>query len=287
MKYVEPLFRPPAEAGSLIFQVAYGCPHNRCRFCGMYKGVRYRLRPEPELFAEIAEAGRRYPGTARIFLADGDVMALPFDRLLGILGAIREAFPAVARISLYANGSSIGSKSDAELAMLRERRLHTLYLGLESGSQEVLDYFGKTESAEGMIEAALRARQAGLRMSVMILHGLAPAELRAGHVAGTAAALSRMEPNLLSSLRFIPVPGLPLPEGYSPPSEYEAAAELRSILERLELSRTVFRADHVSNSIPLAGRLPNDRARLVDELEMLLAGGSLDRRGPGPMPLSL
>lgn len=94
MKYVEPLFRPPAEAGSLIFQVAFGCPHNRCRFCGMYKGVRHRLRPEPELLQEIAEAGRRCPGAVRFFLADGDVMALPFERLRRILLAIRIAFPA-------------------------------------------------------------------------------------------------------------------------------------------------------------------------------------------------
>ena len=286
MKYVEPLFRPPAEAESLIFQVAFGCPHNRCRFCGMYKGVRHRLRPGPELLQEIAEAGRRCPGAVPFFLADGDVMALPFERLRRILLAIRSAFPAAARVGLYANGSSILARSAGELAELRALGLHTFYLGLESGSQPLLDLFEKEESVDGMVEAVRRAREAGLHASVMILHGLAPAGMRAGHVEGTAAALNRMQPNLLSSLRFIPVPGLPLPDGYRPPSEYEAAEELRSILARLELGRTVFRADHVSNSIPLAGRFPNDRERLVRRLDALLASGTLERSGPGRLPLS-
>lgn len=158
---------------------------------------------------------------------------------------------------------------------------------MESGSQPLLDLFEKEESVDGMVEAVRRAREAGLHASVMILHGLAPAGMRAGHVEGTAAALNRMQPNLLSSLRFIPVPGLPLPDGYRPPSEYEAAEELRSILARLELGRTAFRADHVSNSIPLAGRFPNDRERLVRRLDALLASGTLERSGPGRLPLSL
>ena len=119
MKYVEPLFRPPAEADSLIFQVAYGCPHNRCRFCGMYKTVRYRLRDEAELLAEIREAGRTCGDTRRIFLADGDVMALPAGRLLRIVDELNRNFPHLARISMYANGSSILGKTPGELRQLR------------------------------------------------------------------------------------------------------------------------------------------------------------------------
>ena len=121
MNYQEPLFRPPAEAGSLIFQVAYGCPHNRCRFCGMYKRVRYRLRPEEEVLAEIADAGRRHPGTARVFLADGDCMALPFDRLKRYLEALNRAFPSLARVGSYANGSSIQNRTGEELAARKAR----------------------------------------------------------------------------------------------------------------------------------------------------------------------
>ena len=130
MKYLEPLFRPPAEAGSLIFQASYGCPHNRCRFCGMYKTVRYRLREETELLAEIRTAGKRYPDTRRIFLADGDVMAMPFDRLHRILVEIAANFPRLTRVGLYANGSSIRRKTDEQLRNLRELRVHTLYMGM-------------------------------------------------------------------------------------------------------------------------------------------------------------
>ena len=119
MKWREPLFRPPAEAESLIFQVAYGCPHNTCRFCGMYKGVRYGLRDPAELSAEIREAGLRFPETNRVFLADGDVMHLPMERLRTVLAELNAAFPHLARVGTYANGSSILSKTPEELAELK------------------------------------------------------------------------------------------------------------------------------------------------------------------------
>ncbi len=287
MNYREPLFRPPAEAESLIFQVAYGCPHNRCRFCGMYKSVRYRLRPEEEVLAEITEAGRRYPWSTRIFLADGDCMGLPFDRLKRCLEALNRAFPALARVGSYANGSSIQKRTGGELAELRRLRLHTLYLGLESGSQEVLDLFGKTEQVEGMIEAVLRAQAAGLRLSVMVLIGLGGRALRQRHIEQTAAALNRMQPRLLSALRFIPIPGLPFPPGYEPVTEEEAVEELHELIGQLELDRTVFRANHTSNPVPLSGRLPQDRERLCGELKRQLASGTLDRNGPGILPVEL
>ena len=287
MNYQEPLFRPPAEAESLIFQVAYGCPHNRCRFCGMYKRVRYRLRPEEEVLAEIADAGRRYPGPARVFLADGDCMALPFDRLKRYLEALDRAFPALARVGSYANGSSIQNRTDGELVELRRLRLHTLYLGLESGSQEVLDLFGKSEQVEGMIEAVQRAQAAGLRLSVMVLIGLGGRALRQSHIEQTAAALNRMQPRLLSALRFIPSPGLPFPPGFEPVTEQEAVEELHELIGLLKLERTVFRANHTSNPVPLSGRLPQDRERLCRELEYELASGALDRNGPGILPFEL
>lgn len=265
MNYQEPLFRPPAEAESLIFQVAYGCPHNRCRFCGMYKRVRYRLRPGEEVLAEIADAGRRYPGPARVFLADGDCMALPFDRLKRYLEALNRAFPALARVGSYANGSSIQNRTDGELAEL----------------------FGKTEQVEGMIEAVQRAQAAGLRLSVMVLIGLGGRALRQSHIEQTAAALNRMQPRLLSALRFIPIPGLPFPPGFEPVTEQEAVEELHELIGLLKLERTVFRANHTSNPVPLSGRLPQDRERLCRELEYELASGTLDRNGPGILPFEL
>ena len=287
MKYVEPLFRPPAEANSLIFQVAYGCPHNQCKFCGMYKGVRYRLRNCEEVLTEIAEAGQQYPTARRIFLADGDVMALPFERLTLYLEAIRAVFPQLARVNSYANGSSIASKSFSQLKALRALQLNTLYLGLESGSQTVLDLFGKTESVEEMISAVTRVQSLGFRCSVMILLGLGGKVLRSEHISKTVETLNRMQPRLLSALRYIPIPGMPGPCGYEPVSEYEAVEELREILAKVMLEQTVFRANHSSNPFPLGGRFPADQARLIAELDIELRSGNLDRRGPGRMPLFL
>lgn len=287
MKYIEPLFRPPAEAESLIFQVAYGCPHNRCKFCGMYKSVRYHLRSPEEVIAEIAQAGKRYPETARVFLADGDVMALPYDLLLGYLGALNLAFPRLARVNVYANGSSIMAKSDVELAKLRELKLNTLYLGLETGSQTVLDLFGKTESVEEMIAAVIRAQNLGFKASVMLLVGIGGKPYKSEHIAASAAALNRMQPKLLSALRFIAIPGLALPREYEPLTEYEAVDELRQIIARLELGKTVFRANHTSNPVPLSGRFPQDKTALIELLDRQLQSGELDTAGPGDVPLFL
>ena len=287
MRYEEPLFRPPAEAESLIFQVAFGCPHNTCRFCGMYKTVKYRLRPESEVLAEIAGEGVRHPETTRVFLADGDVMALPFDRLKTYLEALRAAFPRLCRVNVYANGSSILGKSATQLETLRKLKLHTLYMGLESGSQEVLDLFGKTERADEMISAVVTAQKLGFRCSVMILIGLGGQALREEHIRQTAFALNCMQPALLSALRFIPVPGLVLPDRYAPVTEFQAVEELRAILSLLDLNRTVFRANHTSNPIPLAGRFPHDKASLCRELSFQLASGCLDEYGPGTVPLFL
>ena len=284
MKYREPLFRPPAEAESLIFQAAYGCPHNTCRFCGMYKTVKYQLRNEAELLSEIREAGKSYPDSRRIFLADGDVMALPFERLLRILDAVNEAFPRLARINFYANGSSILMKTPEQLRMMRERKVHTLYMGLESGSQRVLDCFGKTERADEMIAAVQTAQSLGFHLSVMILLGLGGKNLRGEHIEDTIRVLNRMQPALLSALRYIRIPGLILPSEYIPCSEYAVVEELRRIVAGLELVHTVFRANHTSNPLPLSGRFPADRERLLSQLDRELASGRLDREGPGSEP---
>jgi len=285
MQHTERLFRPPAEAESLIFQVALGCPHNTCRFCAMYKGVPYRVRPQAELLGEFAEAARRYPEERRIFLADGDVMALSFDRLRGMLEELNRLFPHLARVNVYANGSSILAKSAAELETLRRLKLNTLYVGLESGDEGLLKEVGKGETAAGVCEAVQRAQAAGLKGSVMVLLGLGGRDGSARHADATAALLNRMQPRLLSALRFVEVPGLKMHEGYRTATEFEAVSELIRLLRGLELERTVFRANHTSNPVPLEGRLPKDRDELVALLDALLP--RLDRKGPGRLPFVL
>ena len=285
MQYTQRLFRPPAEADGLIFQVALGCPHNTCRFCGMYKGVPYRVRPQAEVLAEIEEAARRYPGERRVFLADGDVLALSFERLRLLLEALNRSFPQLARVNLYANGSSLLAKSDAELTALRDLKLNTLDVGLESGDEELLRRVDKGETAEGMCEAVRRAQAIGLKGSVMVLLGLGGRAGSARHADATAALLNRMQPRLLSALRVIEVPGAEMYAGYEAVSEREAAGELIRLLRGLHLEKTVFRANHTSNPVPLEGRLPRDRDALLREIDRLLP--HLDAHGPGRRPFAL
>lgn len=287
-----PLFRPPAEAESLILQVDQGCPYNRCTFCGMYRGVKYQRRSPAEIRQMVATEARRTPEARRIFLADGDVMRRPFEELQHILTELAAHFPQLARVNVYATGSAIAAQTDAQLKTLRTLRLHTLYLGLESGDEEILRRVKKGETAEAMVAAGQRAQQAGLRVSVMILLGLGGVERSQVHAEATATALNRMQPRLLSALRVVPVPGTELHGDvkagrFQQLSEYHAVQELRDLIAGLKLTNTIFRANHSSNVVPLEGRLPHDRTRLVAELDRLLASGRLDRDAPGAMPMWL
>lgn len=289
------LFRPPGEADSLILRVADGCPWNGCTFCGMYKGVTYRFKGLEMAEREILRAGRAWPDARRIFLADGDVMHLDFHSLEKLLILLNEKFPRLARIGLYANGASILAKSDAELRRLKGLKLHTLYMGLESGDNPTLKEINKRETAEEMIEAGRRAQAAGLRMSVMILIGLAGKAHSRQHAQATAQALNAMQPRLLSALRLIPVSGTSLlervgdsgPRSFQMLTEQEAVAETRELIQGLELESTVFRADHSSNIVPLDARFPKDKEHLLAQLDALLASGRLDATSPGPLPWRL
>ena len=287
-----PLFRPPAEADSLILQVDQGCPHNRCTFCGMYRGLAHRRLPLDEARGLVTEEARRHPDAQRIFLADGDVMRRPFGELQAVLGVLYECFPRLARVGLYANGSSIAAKTEAQLRTLRSLKLHTLYMGLESGDEDILKRCRKGETAAQMVNAAIMAQSAGLRVSVMVLLGLGGAERTTEHAAHTASALNRMQPRLLSALRVIPVAGTELCDEaadgrFRQLTEYQVVRELRDLVAGLELNGTVFRANHSSNVVPLEARFPRGKQRLLAEMDGLLASGMLDRESPGPTPLWL
>jgi len=282
------LFRPPGEAESLIIRVANGCPWNGCTFCGMYKGVPYRFHGMESVEKEIRSAQRNRSNARRIFLADGDVMHLGFEMLAEILRMLNSAFPRLARIGLYANGASILAKTDAELRHLKKLKLNTLYMGLESGDNQTLKEVNKRETAEEMIEAGRRAQAAGLRISVMVLIGLAGKLRSFQHARATAEVLNQMQPRLLSALRLVTTPNTPLyKNGFKMVTEYVAVAETREMISHLELESTVFRADHSSNIVPLEARFPKDKERLLDQLDALLASGRLDKDSPGPLPWSL
>ncbi len=286
------LFRPPAEAHSLILRMADGCPWNRCTFCGMYKTVAARLHSLDEIAHAIDAAHKAHPSARRVFLADGDVMAFPFEELSTILGMLNDRFQRLARVNMYANGRSILQKTEEELRLLRRLKLNILYMGLESGNEQILQRVKKRETAEEMIRAGCRAQTAGLKMSVMVLTGLGGQHQTREHAVATASALNRLQPRLLSALRVIPIPGTALYEeeqsgAFVQLTEHQALQELKEMMEGLEQESTVFRANHSSNILPMQGRFPKDKPRLIDELDTLLASGTLDTRTPGPPPLSL
>jgi len=287
-----PLFRPPGEAESLILQVDQGCPHNRCSFCAMYRELPYRRLSIAEIGSLVEEEARYNADAGRIFLADGDVMRRPFDELLEILKLLNTRFPHLARVGLYANGSSICDKSEEQLRRLHGFKLHTLYMGLESGDESLLKRCHKGETALGMVEAGVKAQAAGLRMSVMVLLGLGGADGSLTHAERTAAAVNLMQPRLLSVLRVIPIPGTELFEQadsgeFRELTEWATVKELRDLIARLDLNSTVFRANHSSNVAVIEGRLPHDKERLLVQLDRLLASDALDRMSAGPMPLGL
>jgi radical SAM superfamily enzyme YgiQ (UPF0313 family) len=286
------IYRPPAEAGSVIVQVAEGCPWNHCSFCGMYKCISYRPKPLAEIVHLIKSAGFQYPNARRIFLADADAMHLPFDFLKKILVLLNRYFPRLSRVNLYANGHSILAKSTVQLHELKQLKMNTLYMGLESGDDVLLETVRKRERAHDMINACIHAQDNGLKMSVMILIGLGGKSGSHDHVIRTAAALNEMQPRILSALRFVPVPHTTMLSNiinnrFELLSEYDEIRELRDILSRTELSKTVFRANHSSIAVPIEGRLPKDMEQILYKLNLLLLSNNLDRIHPSPVPMAM
>ena len=281
MKYREPLYRPPSEADSLIFQIAYGCPHNACTFCPMYKGVKYSEKSLKEIKRNISEMALKFPETKRIFLADGDVMNISFAKLEAVFNLLNEKFNKLTRISMYANGQSIHSKNEEQLKWLKSKKLFTLYLGLESGDDELLRNVKKEDNANQMIRAVQIAQNCGIRMSVMVLLGLGGRALSEKHAQKTAEVINKMSPKFLAALRFINPPGNKMFDEYIPVSEHEAVEELYQIVEKLDLRNTVFRANHASNPVPISARFPRDKENLLSELNFLLKNGNLSTNGAG------
>ena len=268
MRYFEPVFRPPSEAESLIFQVTVGCSHNTCTFCAMYRNKRFLVRPLQEILAEISEASARWPETCRVFLGDGDALAAPADFLLAILHALHIAFPHLRRVSLYATPMNLLAKSPEELRALRAKGLKLFYLGLESGSDAVLTRVGKGATAAQAVEAVLMGHAAGMKSSIMVLLGLGGAEGSEEHARATARAANAMKPNFLSALTWYPVPEAPLyrqmSEGrFDPPGDEGILREMETLIGDLALEDTVFHSNHASNPLPLSGRLSRDKERLL------------------------
>ncbi len=277
--YDEPVFRPPAEAYSLIFQVTLGCSWNRCSFCEMYTSKTFRARPEQEVKDEIeavsAAMGEGRARVRKVFLADGNALVLSTPRLLSILETVNRAFPNLMRVSAYALPADILSKSRGELQQLREAGLSLIYVGIESGDDEVLRLVNKRETVQTTVEGLQKAGDAGIKRSVMIVNGLAGKTYSRQHAEGSAEILNRIQPELASTL----VLTVPFGEKhykekfqgeYVPMGPGDLLRELQVFIEHTRLERTIFRSDHASNFLVLKGVLSRDRDRMLKELQASL-----------------
>ena len=269
--YHEPLFRPPSEAHSLIFQATIGCSHNRCTFCGMYKHKRFQVRPVEEILREIDLVPTDHRASIRrIFLADGDALIYPLDGLTKILLLLSEAFPRLTRVSCYASPQSLAGKSAAELALLRAHKLRLLYFGLESGDPTTLAAVHKGYTAPEMLDQCRKARQAGLKLSVTAILGLAGTQRSLQHAQATARWVSELSPEYFSLLTLFSRHKDDFLRGIIPLTQGETLEEIRELLLHLQPERTILRSNHASNLLQLAGSYPKDRQRLMDEVDAAL-----------------
>lgn len=278
VRYVDPVYRPPSEAESLILPVTDGCSWNRCTFCEMYTDPqkKFRARDEAEVLESIRRCGEEYGASVRrVFLADGDALVLPTRRLLNVLDAVRTHLPAVRRVSSYCLPRNLRKKSVAELKELAAAGLKIVYVGAESGDDAVLERVSKGETFASTCDALLKLGEAGISRSVMILNGLGGRELWRRHAENSARLANATQPEYLATL-VVSFPngdarlraGFP---GWQPLSQPELFAEMECFLAGLELERTVFRSDHASNWLVLKGTLGADKARLLNQVRVAIA----------------
>jgi radical SAM superfamily enzyme YgiQ (UPF0313 family) len=279
MRYYGNVVRPPSEAWSYILQITYGCSHNQCTFCSTYLDKPFRARPAKEVLEDIEMARSYVPHTRRVFLADGNALVLSTRRLVPILDALGEAFPNLERVGIYANAQDILHKSEEELTTLYRKKLGILYLGLESGDDEILRRVKKGATTAEMIEGVRKAQAVGFKVSVIGILGLGGGELSREHAIATGQVVSAMDPAYFSLLTLMVVPGTELFRQWKA-GEFvlieplEMLAEMRVMIQHMEgLTDCIFRTNHASNYLPLAGTLPQDKERLLATLDRALAQG--------------
>ena len=276
VSYIEPVFRPPSEAHSLILPVTNGCSWNKCTFCEMYTAPqkKFRARDEAEVLEEIRKVGERYI-VQRIFLADGDAMVLPTHRLMRILQAIAEHIPSVERVTSYCLPRNLKRKSVEELRELRDAGLAMLYVGAESGDDEVLERVNKGESYASTADALHKAGEAGLKRSVMILNGLGGSSLSDQHADNSARLVNETQPEFVSTLVVSFPQGMERFQArypdFTPLTQEQLFHELQRFVGALELDNTTFRSDHASNALVLKGELGRDKAQLLGQIEQAIA----------------
>ena len=277
--YAHPLFRPPSEGNNLIIQATLGCSFNQCSFCSMYKSKNYAARPLVDILKDIDNAARHWPDAHRVFLADGDALSLPTDTLLVILDALQGRLPNLARVSCYATPANILHKSEKELVQLKAHKLNLLYLGIESGSDRILKKITKGASQRSISEAMNKAHHAGLKVSGTVILGLGGGTYWQEHIEGTIALLNSAPLSYLSTLQLFLHDTARLEfyskfdEDFIAQDDTAILCEQRRLIEGLDPPQpSIFRSNHASNALALAGNLPRDKNRLLKEIDDALDG---------------
>ncbi|MGB5375931.1 MAG: radical SAM protein [Polyangiales bacterium] len=278
MRYEGQIYRPPSEADAYIVQATVGCSWNHCTYCDMYRSKAFRVRSLRETLTDIEEAGRSFGrNVSKVFVADGDALVLDLDHWEAILAACRDAFPRLKRVSAYATAMNVNAKRPEELRRLRELGLSLLYMGPETGDDPTFKRIAKGSNFEEHVEAARRAHEAGMKISAIFLLGAGGTERSKEHAAGSAKLITEMDPEFVSALTLTIIPGTPIDKmqaqgKFTLPSVTGLLEELRTIVTEASPTNAVFRTNHASNYLPLAGRLPQDRERIVAVLDKALAG---------------
>lgn len=272
MRYYGSVYRPPSEARSLIVQVTYGCSHNTCAFCSMYKEKRFSIRPLEEILEDFRTARQVYQHVEKVFLADGDALVRKASELYTILDTVRELFPECRQITCYASPASIRIRTEDELRTLREKGLSMVYMGLESGCDEVLKLMRKGHTAEQIVAMGQKVRRCGIALSVTAITGLGGSELLERHAVETAKAFNAMNPEYIGMLTLMVEEGTPLHEWvhkgeFKLLTQSEVLRETRLLVEHLDTPGSVFRMNHASNYLVLKGTLNEDQEAMLTQID--------------------
>jgi radical SAM superfamily enzyme YgiQ (UPF0313 family) len=274
MKYEGSIYRPPSEADSLILQVAVGCSYNRCTFCHSFQHKVFRIKSFEEIQEDIDEASG-YGSIPRVFLADGDALIIPQKDLVRILSYLKLKIRGLERVGIYANAVDVLKKDPDELKELKGLGLGILYLGLESGNAEVLKRIRKNATADQMVRAAKRVKEAGIQLSITVLLGIGGVELSQAHAEDTGKVLSQMDPDYVGALSLMIVPGTPIDEELRSgklvlPTPFELIRELGTMIANCEFTNCFFASNHASNYLPLRIRMPEEKKRALQLIKEVL-----------------
>lgn len=275
MKYIGAIYRPPSEAHSLIIQATVGCNHNQCTFCASYRDKSFSIRSHEDIVLDLVEARSMMGPVERVFLADGDALCIPQRRLVEICRSVNEILPSVQRIGIYANAKNILKKSVDDLRELQALNLGIIYMGVETGDNDLLAQIKKGADYDRLVEAAHRVKAAGIALSVTVLLGIGGIKGSTRHASETARILTDMDPDYVGALSLILVPGTPLHDDYvggkfELPDPFGLIRELRIMVAESNFTNCVFRANHASNYLPIKATLPQDKKMTLSALDKVL-----------------